>query len=157
MRLLSLFLLLASCGLNLHAADKAATPEALVAELYKAEKNQASPFFQDKNRALVDHYFTQELGDLLWKDTVASKAKGEVGAIDGDPLYDAQDMEIKNFVIHPAKTEDGKTTVLVTFVNFEEKKRITFHCVQQGGAWKISDIQYSGYALLKLLKDSVAK
>ena len=153
MRLLTLLLLFVSCGLTLHAADKAPTPDALVSELYKSEKKKASPFFQDKNRALVDHYFTKELGDLLWKDTIDSK--GEVGAIDGDPLYDAQDMEIKNFVIHPAKTEDGNATVLVTFMNFEEKKRITFHCVQQGGAWKISDIQYADYALLKLLKDSV--
>ena len=155
MRLLSLLLLFFSYGLTLHAAEKAATPDSLVAELYKSEKNKASPFFQDKNRALVDHYFTQELGDLIWKD--ATTSKGEVGAIDGDPLYDAQDMEIKEFVIHPAKTEEGKTTVLVTFVNFKEKKSITFHCVQQGGAWKISDIQYADYALLKLLKDSVSK
>ena len=155
MRLLTLLLLFVSCGLALHAADKAATPDSLVAELYKAEKKKASPFFQDKNRALVDHYFTKELGDLIWKDTINSK--GEVGAIDGDPLYDAQDMEIKDFVIHPAKTEEGKATVLVTFVNFKEKKSITFHCVQNEGAWKISDIQYADYALLKLLKDSVAK
>ncbi len=155
MRLLTLLLLFVSCGLTLHAADKAATPDALVAELYKSEKKKASPFFQDKNRALVDHYFTKELGDLIWKDTINSK--GEVGTIDGDPLYDAQDMEIKNFVIHPTKTEEGKTTVLVTFVNFKEKKSITFHCVQQGGVWKISDIQYADYALLKLLKDSVVK
>ena len=155
MRLLPLLLLLVSCGLTLHAADKAATPDALVAELYKAEKNKTSPFFQDKNRALVDHYFTQELGDLIWKD--ATTSKGEVGVIDGDPLYDAQDLEIKEFVIHPAKTAEGQTTVPVTFVNFKEKKSITFHCVQQGGAWKISDIQYADYALLKLLKDSVGK
>jgi hypothetical protein len=155
MRFLTLLLLFVSCGLNLHAADKAATPDALVAELYKSEKKKASPFFQDKNRALVDHYFTKELGDLLWKDTIDSK--GEVGALDGDPLYDAQDMEIKEFVIHPAHSGEGKATVLVTFVNFEEKKRIIFHCVQQGDAWKISDIQYSDYALLKLLKDSVVK
>ena len=155
MRLLSLLLLFVSCSLTLHAAEKAATPDSLVAELYKSEKKKASPFFQDKNRALVDHYFTKELADLIWKDAIDSK--GEVGAIDGDPLYDAQDMEIKDFVIHPAKTEEGKTTVLVTFVNFKEKKSITFHCVQQGGAWKISDIQYADYALLKLLKDSVAK
>lgn len=155
MRFLTLLLLFVSCGLTLHAADKAATPDALVAELYKSEKKKASPFFQDKNRALVDHYFTKELGDLIWKDTINSK--GEVGAIDGDPLYDAQDMEIKDFVIHPAKTEVGKATVLVTFVNFKEKKSITFQCVQQGGVWKISDIKYADYALLKLLKDSVGK
>jgi len=155
MRLLTLLLLFVSCGLTLHAADKAATPDSLVTELYKSEKKKTSPFFQDKNRALVDHYFTKELGDLIWKDTINSK--GEVGAIDGDPLYDAQDVEIKEFVIHPAKTEEGKTTVLVTFVNFKEKKSIIFHFVQPGGAWKISDIQYADYALLKLLKDSVAK
>ncbi|WP_395745159.1 DUF3828 domain-containing protein [Prosthecobacter sp.] len=151
---MTLFLLLAAGVLNLNAADKAAAaPDALVAELYKAEKKKASPFFQDKNRALVDHYFTKELGDLLWKD--AKDSKGEVGAIDGDPLYDAQDMEIKDFVIHPAKVEDGKGTVLVTFTNFNEKKRITFHCVKKEGAWKISDIQYAEWALLKVLKDSL--
>ncbi|MDI1312391.1 DUF3828 domain-containing protein [Prosthecobacter sp.] len=156
MRFLSVFLLLGCLGLNLHAAEKAATPEALVAELYKAAKKDASPFFQDKDRALVNHYFSKELGDLIWKDTIDSK--GEVGALGADPLYDAQDTEIKEFVINKAKTEDGKTTVLVTFVNFEEKQRLTYHFVQQGGAWKISDIQYSsGYALLKLLKDSVGK
>ncbi len=155
MRFLTLLLLFVSCGLNLHAADKAAAPDALVAELYKSEEKMASPFFQDKNRALVDHYFTKELGDLIWKDAIDSK--GEVGALGADPLYDAQDTEIKEFVIHPAKTEDGKTTVLVTFVNFEEKQRITYHCVQQGGAWKISDIQYAEYTLLKLFKDNVAK
>lgn len=156
MRFLSVFLLLGCLGLNLHAAEKAATPEALVAELYKAAKKDASPFFQDKDRALVNHYFSKELGDLIWKDTIDSKS--EVGALGTDPLYDAQDTEIKEFVINKAKTEDGKTTVLVTFVNFEEKQRLTYHFVQQGGAWKISDIQYSsGYALLKLLKDSVGK
>lgn len=154
MRSLTLLLLVLCFGLNLHAADKAAsTPEALVAELYKAEKKKASPFFQTKNRALVDHYFTKELGDLIWKDAVGSK--GEVGAIDGDPLYDAQDMEIKDLVIHPWKIEDGKATVLVTFLNFQEKKSITFHLVQEGGGWKISDIQYAGWAMLKMLKESV--
>lgn len=154
MRFLTLFLLLVAGTLNLQAADKAATtPDALVAELYKSEKKKASPFFQDQNRALVDHYFTKELADLIWKDTIDSK--GEVGAIDGDPLYDAQDMEIKQLVIHPAKVEGGKATVLVTFTNFDAKKSITFHCVQKDGVWKISDIQYPEWALLKLLKDSV--
>lgn len=156
MRLLSSLLLFVCFGLNLDAADKAATPEALVAELYKAGKVDASPFFQDKDRALVDRYFTKELGGLIWKDTIDSK--GEVGAIDGDPLYDAQDTEIKNFVINKAKTAEGRTTVLVTFVNFDEKKRLTYHFAQENGVWKISDIHYSsGYTLLKLLKDSVAK
>ena len=71
------------------------TPEAMVADLYKQHDAKKSPFFQTKNRALVDKYFTKTLADLIWKD--ATTAKGEVGAIDGDPLYNAQDIEIKNF------------------------------------------------------------
>lgn len=152
MRAFSLLLLLVSFSLNLHAAEKAAAPESLVAELYKAEEKGKSPFFQDKDRALVDHYFTKELADLLWKDVQTSK--GEVGTLDFDPLYHAQDMEIKQFVINAAKIEAGKASVLVTFLNFDKKQRIVFLLAQQGGAWKISDIQYAaGHTLLKLFKD----
>lgn len=148
-----LLLLLVSLSLNLSAADKAATPEALVAELYKAHDAEKSPFFQDKDRALVDHYFTKELADLMWKDAVSSK--GELGVLDFDPLYDAQDLLLKNFVIHPTKTEKNKTSVLVTFENTGQKKRNTFIFVQQAGVWKIGDLRYSsGHALLKLYQDA---
>ena len=153
MRAYSLLLLLVSISLNLSAADKAATPEALVAELYKAHDAEKSPFFQDKDRALVDHYFTKELADLMWKDIKASK--GEVGAIDFDPLYNAQDTEIKNFVINQAKIDGAKATVVASFVNFDKQTRITFKLVKQGDAWKIGDIQYpEGHTLLKLYKDA---
>lgn len=153
MRAISFLLLFISLGLNLLAADKVATPEALVAELYQAAEKDKSPFFQDKDRALVDHYFTKELADLLWKDVQSSK--GEVGALDFDPLFDAQDTEIKQFVVNAAKVESGKASVAVSFLNFDKKQRIVFLLSQQGDAWKISDIQYAaGHALLKLLKAS---
>lgn len=151
MRAFSLLLLLLSFNLTLSAADKVATPEALVAKLYKAHDAEKSPFFQAEDRALVDHYFTKELADFLWKD--AKESKGEVGVIDFDPLYNAQDTEIKNFVVNKAKVDGAKATVVASFVNFEEKTRITFKLVQQDDAWKISDIQYTeGHALLKLFK-----
>ncbi len=156
MRFLSLFVLLVAFSLNLSAADKMVTPEALVAKLYQAHDAEKSPFFQDQDRALVDQYFTKELAELLWKDVQVSK--GEVGAIDFDPLYNAQDTEIKNFAIGTAKVDGGKATVVVSFVNFDTKIRITFKLAQQGEAWKISDIQYpEGHTLLKLLKNNVGK
>jgi hypothetical protein len=34
-----------------------------------------SPFFQTKNRALVDKYFDKNLADTIWKDAKDSKAK----------------------------------------------------------------------------------
>ena len=153
MRAITLLLLLVSFSLNLSAADKVATPEALVAKLYTAHDAEKSPFFQDKDRALVDHYFTKELAELMWKDIKASK--GEVGAIDFDPLYNAQDIEIKNFAINPAKVAGGKATLVVNFTNFDKKTRVTFKLAKQEDAWKISDIQYpEGHALLKLYKDA---
>ena len=77
------------------------TPEALVADLYRVHKAKRGPFFQSRNRALVNKYFEKDLAYLIWNDAV--KSKGEVGVIDGDPLYDAQDMEIKHFAINKAR------------------------------------------------------
>src|ERR1043166_2539098 len=108
-------------------AAKPKSPEALVADLYRAHNAKRSPFFQTRSRARVYQYFEKDLADLIWKDAVTSK--GEVGVIDGDPLYDAQDMEIKKFAIGKP-TIDGKNAkvakVLVTFENFGQKKTLVF-------------------------------
>lgn len=147
------FLILLFLGLtHLQGAD-AAAPDALVAALYKAHDNDKSPFFQTDDKARLTKYFTKELADLIWKDV--KESKGEVGALDFDPLYDAQDTEIKKFAVQPAEVDAGKATVLVTFVNMGEKQQITFKLVQEGGAWKISDIKYTaGHTLLGLYKES---
>jgi hypothetical protein len=119
------------------------TPEALVADLYQAQKSKRGPFFQTRSRALVDKYFSKSLGDLIWKD--ARTSKGEVGVIDGDPLYDAQDMQIKKFVIGKYVSETtGKAKVPVTFENFGEKKTITFMLTKGTIGWRIDDIDYGG-------------
>ncbi|HEY6047165.1 MAG TPA: DUF3828 domain-containing protein [Pyrinomonadaceae bacterium] len=116
------------------------TPNALVADLYRAHNHKRSPFFQTRSRARLYAYFEKDLADLIWKDAVNSK--GEVGVIDGDPLYDAQDMEIKNFAIAKARNEAGRTMVDVTFENFGQKKSITFILVKLAQGWRIHDIDY---------------
>ncbi len=85
-------------------------------------------------------YFEKNLADMIWKDARGSKE--EVGAIDGDPLYDAQDMEIKKFVIGKASYENGKARVNVSFENFGQKRAIVFLLVNGRTGWKISDIDY---------------
>src|SRR5882762_9535916 len=72
------------------------SPKELVADLYRQHKKQ-SPFFQRRSRALLDKYFAPELANLLWQD--ARSSGDEVGALDGDPLFYAQDMDIKSFSI----------------------------------------------------------
>ena len=132
---------------------EAVAPEAIVADLYKQHDAKKSPFFQTKNRALVDKYFTKMTADLIWKD--ATSSKGEVGAIDGDPLYNSQDMEIKNFAVGKGEVKGDTATVAVTFTNFGQKTTVTYALKQVNGAWKIDDIKYvDGDRLMKWLKDT---
>jgi len=132
-------------------SPKRLSPTALVTDLYKAHKQKRSPFFQTRSRARLDKYFEKSLADMIWKD--AKTSKGEVGALDGDPLYDAQDMEIKKFAINPATYEDGKAKVNVTFENFGQKKLFVFVLVNGRTGWRIQNIEYGeGRSLRGYLK-----
>jgi len=133
-----------------------ASADAVVAELYKQHEEKRSPFFQTKDRALVDKYFEKSLADLIWKDAV--DAKGEVGALDADPLYDAQDTEIKNFSVHPPKVENGKAEVTVSFENLGKKQELVYLLAMEKADWKIADIKYGdGRTLSNTLKGGAAQ
>src|SRR5438270_826327 len=133
--------------------SRAASPDALVRELYRVHNQKHSPFFQTRSRALLYKYFEKNLADMIWKDAV--KSKGEVGAIDGDPLYDAQDMEIKKFAIDKATFAGGKARVKVRFENFGQQKNIVFVLVKGPSGWRISDIEYGeGRTLVGELKEA---
>ena len=125
------------------------SPQGLVADLYRQHKKQ-SPFFQKKNRSLVDRYFDKELADLIWN---IPDSPDEVGPLDGDPLYNAQDMEIRNFVINKPIVTNGKTTVLVTFTNIGKKQEVKFLLVSRPAGWKITNIKYDdGTDLIGILQ-----
>lgn len=125
------------------------TPEQTVDALYKQHKKE-SPFFQNKSRALVDRYFDKELADLIWN---MPNSPDEVGPLDGDPLYNAQDMEIKSFVIHQATVKNGMATVLVTFTNFGKKQEVKFLLASRPAGWNITNIKYDdGTDLIGILK-----
>jgi hypothetical protein len=135
------------------AESQTVSAEAVVTNLYKQHDAQKGPFFQTKDRGVVDKYFTKQLADLIWKD--ATSAKSEVGAIDGDPLYNAQDIDVKSFAVGTAVIKGDTGTVPVTFTNFGKKQTITFAMTQVSNAWKIDNISYgSGESLMKWLKDT---
>ena len=123
------------------------SPDALVKDLYWQHDHKHSPFFQRRSRTLLYKYFEKSLADMIWKDAVGSK--GEVGAIDGDPLYDAQDMEIRKFAIGKPKYDDMKARVEVSFENFGKKKTIVFVLVEGKTGWRISDIDYGESGTLR--------
>src|SRR5262245_29320143 len=128
------------------AQSRAPAPNVVVKNLYAARKNRATdPFFQTKSRARLNKFFSKELADLIWKDSVNSKAKDEPGALDGDPLYNAQDMKITEFKIKPPIYEANLNLadVTVTFKNFGKEQTILFRVERdKRHVWKIADIFY---------------
>ena len=124
------------------------SPKDLVAQLYQAHRSKHDPLDET---ALLDRYFDPALLQLYLKDK--REAKGEVGRLDGDPLYNAQDIEITDFTISPPETAGGETRVTVRFKNLGKPARIVYLLRHQGDGWKISDIRYDdGSSLKKILQ-----
>ena len=122
----------------------ATTADAVVKDLYAAQKGKANPFFQTKSRTLIDKYFVKDLADMIWKDSV--DAKGEVGAIDFDPLYNAQDTEITEFMVEKPRDSGGldNAFVKVKFKSFGKAESVDYELRREnGGNWKIVGIYYS--------------
>lgn len=154
--LTALLLVFSSVGF----AQSGITPDAVVKNLYAAQKADSSPFFQTKSRALVDKYFTKDFADLIWKDAVA--AQGEVGAIGFDPLYNAQDTEITAFKIGKPMYGEGNLDVAdvpVTFKNMGKDETVLFRLERNSQKiWKIGDIYYpSNPQSSSSLKDMLAE
>jgi hypothetical protein len=145
--LMALYLAFSSIGFAQSTA-KAITPDVIVKRLYATQKAGSGPFFQTKNRAVIDKYFRKDLADLIWKDAVA--ANGEVGAIEFDPLYGSQDPQITDFTI--MKTGWGgdskfgpadEAVVQVTFKDSGKERMVSFQFKQgKDRKWKIYDIHY---------------
>jgi hypothetical protein len=124
-------------------APMAIAQRSVVVDLYKAHDSKSGdPFFQSKSRARVDKFFTKSLADLIWNDSVTSQKNNEVGVIDGDPLYNGQDLKIKKFLIGTAAVKGSTATVPVTFTNYGKKNKLTFSLKKVGSAWKVDDIDY---------------
>jgi hypothetical protein len=136
-------------------------PQTVVRNLYTARKSRATdPFFQTKSRARLDKFFGKVLADLIWQDSVSSARNNEVGKLDGDPLYNAQDMKITGFRIKAPMYGEGNLNladVPVTFKNFGKEQTIIFRLERdKRRAWKITDIFYpdsndSASSLTKIL------
>ena len=151
MRALVLSLVIISTAGGVEAAAQTATtplpaaavssPAAVVRELYKIHRNGYGPLFEKKGRKYHEKFFDRKLADLIWKD-LTETPEGEVGHIDFDPLFNAQDTQIRNFRVGEAAVRGDTATVPVTFNNFDKKEKIDFLLVRTKAGWKISNIVY---------------
>ena len=120
------------------------TPKDVVTQFYQAHRSHHDPLIETK---LLDRYFDPQLLKLYLRDQ--REAKGEVGRLDGDPLYNAQDMEITHFSIAPAEVSKGEAQVNVRFKNLRKSTHIVYVLTHIGTGWRISDIRYDDASSLK--------
>lgn len=131
-------------------SDAQMTADMVVKNLYDASKldDQANPFFESKDRSRIDRFFTKDFADLIWQN--ATYSDGDIGAFEFDPLYNAQDTDIRDFKIGKPETGMGFTTVEVTFKNFGKIQNIRYLLEQNAaGDWKISDVRYMNGDMVK--------
>lgn len=150
-----LLLLFVPNGAHAAQAKRAAatTPDAVVRELYRVHKNGYGHVFGKEGRKLQQRFFDENLASLIWKD-LTETPQDEVGRLDFDPLYNAQDTRITRFRVGAATLEGDKATVPVTFQNFDRKESLKFHMTKTAAGWKISNIDYGeGFDLLKVLTE----
>ena len=146
MRSLLLLMLLAFAAATALAADP--SPTDLVAQLYQAHRSKHDPLNETQ---LLARYFDSTLLKLYLRDQ--REAKGEVGRLEGDPLYNAQDVQIKDFAISPPEAAHGETHVTVRFKNIGKPVRIVLVLTQTHSGWRISDARYDdGSSLKKILQ-----
>ena len=126
-------------------------PETVVRELYRVHRNGYGHVFEKQGRKLQQKFFDRKLAALIWKD-VTRPNQDEVGNLDFDPLYNAQDIQIKNLRVGAGVVKGLTATVPVTFMNYDQRVRIEFRLVNTKGGWKISNIDYGqGSDLVGLL------
>jgi hypothetical protein len=127
------------------------TGKELVVQLYKEHSGKSDPLQYPASKKLLPNYFYKPLLDLYLKDQEASK--GEVGALDFDPLYDAQDFEISDFNLVVLPNKKGSAYVAARFKNMGVDQEIIFTLQRTKTGWRIADIQYKdGRSLRKILK-----
>lgn len=84
--------------------------------------------------------FSVRLCALIEKDR--REAGGEVGRLDGDPLYGAQDIAATELAFAAEPDADGRARVRVTFRNLGEPRALLLALVPEGSGWRIDDITY---------------
>jgi hypothetical protein len=124
------------------------SPKDVVAQLYKAYGTEQSSAGETR---LFTRYFDDELLKLYLRDK--REAKGEVGRLEGVPLYNAQETEITDFSISEPKVTGKEAVVNVHFKNLGKAERVQCVLHQTAKGWRISDMRYDdGNSLKKILQ-----
>ena len=136
------------CGVRAENKLPATTsPKKVVTDLYSAHRGKADPLQYPASKKLLGDYFEKGLLSLFLKDQLESK--GEVGKLDFDPLYAAQDFDIKDFSVALVAEQKDSAEVAASFKNIGTSEKIVFLLLPTAQGWRITDIKYSDGSTLK--------
>lgn len=127
------------------------SPDSVVRELYRVHNNGRGHVFDAKGKKNIYKFFDQKLADLIWKE-ISGTPEGEVGNLDFDPLYNAQDTGITKFVVGKPSVQGDAATVVVSFRNFGKPTTIKFEMHKGEEGWRIANVNYGNDSdLIKIL------
>ena len=127
------------------------SPTKIVTDLYRAHNEKADPLKYPASKKLLGAYFEKGLLSRFLKDQ--SESKGEVGKLGFDPLYAAQDFDIKDFSVALIAKQKDSAEVLASFKNIGTSEKIVFLLSPTARGWRTTDIKYSdGSTLQGILK-----
>ena len=136
------------CGVWAETSLPAATsPTKVVTDLYRAHNGKADPLQYPASKKLLGAYFDKGLLSLFLKDQ--SESKGEVGKLDFDPLYAAQDFDIKDFSVALVAEQKDSAEVAASFKNLGTSEKIVFLLSPTAQGWRIANIKFSDGSTLK--------
>ena len=149
--LIPLLVILGSHFAHAKRVRPANSPDGVIRELYRVHNNGRGHVFEAKGKKYIYIFFDQKLADLIWKN-ISETPEGEVGNLDFDPLYNAQDTKITNFQVSTTVVEGDKSTVTVNFRNFGQRTRVKFKLHKGKEGWRIGNVIYGdGSDLFKIL------
>jgi hypothetical protein len=135
------------------SARQAASADAVVRELYRVHRDGYGPIFSGKSRRPLDKFFDRELADAIWRE-LTRPPSDEIGNLDFDPLYNAQDMLIRGFRVGQLTREARGAFVIVSFTNAGRPERIRFLMRRTEDGWRIQNLVYTdGSDLLRILNE----
>jgi hypothetical protein len=132
------------------AAQDLGEAKAFVEGLYAAYGKPPGPDYVGRQAAEV---FSPALLDLMQKD-VARTPPGDVGTLDGDPICNCQDYEIRGVAVTVKAVSTGKAVATARFANFGQPQTVTLDLVWTAGHWRVDDVHADGTpSLAALLRD----
>jgi hypothetical protein len=149
-RLLLLGLAVALAGAPLHAQLPSSNdPVSIMTAIYTRVakgKGEDGGNFVTENKAVRAKHLSKSLA-ALWAKMDARTPKGEVGAVDFDPITNSQDPDVASFNVTPEKQDADKATIAVSIRGHRTERKeqaddvIRYDFVRDANQWKIDDIR----------------